>query len=57
MIGPGRMLLALFETAISGGNIPATFGVDVVLTLLAGGVWLAAASWIFSRRDLNLTAD
>lgn len=57
MIGPGRMLLALFETAISGGNTPATIGVDTVLTLLAGGVWFAAASWAFSRRDLNLTAD
>jgi hypothetical protein len=57
MIGPGRMLLALFETPISGGNAPVTIGVDGVLTLLAGGVWFAAASWTFSRRDLSLTAD
>jgi ABC-type transport system involved in multi-copper enzyme maturation permease subunit len=57
MIGPGRMLLALFETPISGGSTPVTIGVDAVLTLLAGGVWFAAASWTFSRRDLNLTAD
>jgi ABC-type transport system involved in multi-copper enzyme maturation permease subunit len=57
MIGPGRLLLALFETAISGRNAPATIGMDAVLTLLAGGVWFAAAAWIFSRRDLNLTAD
>ena len=57
MIGPGRMLLVLFETAISGGNVGAAIGVDAVLTLLAGGVWFAAASWTFSRRDLNLTAD
>jgi hypothetical protein len=57
MIGPGRMLLVLFETPISGGNAPVAIGVDAVLTLLAGGVWFAAASWTFSRRDLNLTAD
>ena len=57
MIGPGRVLLVLFETAISGGNVGAAIGVDAVLTLLAGGVWFAAASWTFSRRDLNLTAD
>ena len=57
MIGPGRMLLVLFETPISGGSAPVTIGVDAVLTLLAGGVWFAAASWTFSRRDLNLTAD
>ena len=57
MIGPGRMLLSLFETPISGGGAPMTIGVDAVLTLLAGGVWFAAASWTFSRRDLNLTAD
>jgi hypothetical protein len=57
MIGPGRVLLVLFETAISGGNVGAAIGVDAVLTLLAGGLWFAAASWTFSRRDLNLTAD
>jgi ABC-type transport system involved in multi-copper enzyme maturation permease subunit len=57
MIGPGRLLLALFEIAISGHNTPATIGIDALLTLVGGGVWFAAAAWIFGRRDLNLTAD
>ncbi len=56
-IGPGRLLLALFQTSISGRNIPTTIELDAVLTVLAGVVWFAAASWLFSRRDLNLTAD
>jgi ABC-type transport system involved in multi-copper enzyme maturation permease subunit len=56
-IGPGRLLLALFQTAISGKNAPASIGIDTVLTLLAGAVWFTAAAWLFSRRDLNLVAD
>jgi ABC-type transport system involved in multi-copper enzyme maturation permease subunit len=56
-IGPGRLLLALFQTTISGRDMPRTIGMDAVLTVIAGGVWFAAASWIFSRRDLNLTAE
>lgn len=57
MIGPGRLLVGLFETSISGKNTPPAIAFHAVLTLVAGGVWFAAASWIFSRRDLNLTAD
>lgn len=57
MIGPGRLLLALFETSISGKDTYTAITLHAVLTLIAGGVWFAAASWIFSRRDLNLTAD
>jgi hypothetical protein len=56
-IGPGRLLLALFQTSISGKNVPATIGMDTALTILAGVVWLTAAAWLFSRRDLNLLAD
>jgi hypothetical protein len=57
MIGPGRLLLALFQTSISGKNMSTTIGTDAVLTLLAAAVWFTAASWLFSRRDLNLAAD
>ncbi|HMD19708.1 MAG TPA: hypothetical protein VKH40_05275, partial [Alloacidobacterium sp.] len=57
MIGPGRLLLALFETSISGKNTSPTVALDAVLTVLAGVVWFAAASWLFSRRDLNLVTD
>jgi hypothetical protein len=56
-IGPGRLLLSLFQTSISGRNIPATFGADAALTILAGAVWFIVASWLFNRRDLNLLAD
>lgn len=56
-IGPGRLLLALFQTTISGAGMPGTIGMDVLFTLIAGGVWFAAASWLFSRHDLNLTAE
>ncbi|HYK37334.1 hypothetical protein [Alloacidobacterium sp.] len=55
-IGPARLLRVLFATTISVKNIP-TIWFDVALTLLAGAVWFAAASWIFSRRDLNLLGD
>jgi ABC-type transport system involved in multi-copper enzyme maturation permease subunit len=57
MIGPGRLLLTLFQISISGKNTPPTIAFDAVLTLLAGAVWFAAASWLFSRRDLNLAVD
>ncbi|QNI33645.1 hypothetical protein H7849_06865 [Alloacidobacterium dinghuense] len=57
MIGPARLLLALFQTSISGKNIPSNIGLDAILTLGAGAVWFAIASWLFSRRDLNLLAD
>jgi hypothetical protein len=57
MIGPGRLLLALFQMSISGKNMSTTIGADAVLTLLAAAVWFTAASWLFSRRDLNLAAD
>lgn len=57
MIGPGRLLLVLFHASIGGRNIAPTAAFDAILTLVAGGVWFAAASWIFSRRDLNLTAE
>ena len=57
MIGPGRLLLTLFQTSISGKNTPPTIAFDAVLTLLAGAVWFAAASWLFSRRDLNPAVD
>lgn len=56
-IGPGRLLFGLFQMRMSGRNLPGTIGMDAVLALIAGGLWLAAASWIFSRRDLNLTAE
>lgn len=55
-IGPGRLLLVLFQTEISG-RTPSDFVLNAVLSLFAGAVWFAAASWIFSRRDLNLTSD
>ncbi|HTZ90189.1 MAG TPA: hypothetical protein VMA71_07605 [Alloacidobacterium sp.] len=57
MIGPARLLLALFQTSISGKNTPLTLGIDAVLTVFAGIVWFTAASWLFSRRDLNLTTE
>jgi ABC-type transport system involved in multi-copper enzyme maturation permease subunit len=56
-IGPGRLLLNLFQASISGKNTAPTIALDAVLTLLAGAVWFAAASWLFSRRDLNLVAE
>jgi hypothetical protein len=56
-MGPGRLLLALFQTTLAERSLPDTVGVDGLLTLAAGAVWFAAASWIFSRRDLNLTAE
>jgi ABC-type transport system involved in multi-copper enzyme maturation permease subunit len=55
--GPSRLLASLFQTTVSGANAPKTMWLDIVITLAAGAVWLAAASWIFSRRDLNLAAD
>lgn len=57
MIGPARLLIVLFETSIAGKNTPPALMLDAALTLLAGGAWFAAGSWLFSRRDLNLTAD
>jgi len=57
MIGPGRLLLALFQLSISGKNVPPNLVFDAALTILAGAVWFAAASWLFSRRDLNITVD
>ena len=57
LIGPGGLLITLFETTISGRNTPQTIILDTVLTLGAGIVWFAAASWLFSRRDLNLAGD
>jgi ABC-type transport system involved in multi-copper enzyme maturation permease subunit len=56
-IGPGRLLLALFQTSISGKSAPGTTGTDAALTILAGAVWFTAASWLFTRRDLNLVID
>jgi ABC-type transport system involved in multi-copper enzyme maturation permease subunit len=55
--GPGRLLVSLFETSMSTQRLTGKMEMDAILTLVAGGVWLAAASWIFSRRDLNLTAE
>jgi ABC-type transport system involved in multi-copper enzyme maturation permease subunit len=55
--GPGRLLFNLFQLDITGHGMPGTIGIDVLITLLSGGVWFAAASWFFSRRDLNLTAE
>jgi len=57
LIGPGRLMLTLFEVTISGSSVPATAGTDAALTLLAALIWFAAASWIFNRRDLNLLTD
>jgi ABC-type transport system involved in multi-copper enzyme maturation permease subunit len=56
-IGPGRLLLALFQTTISGKNTPITLEMDAILTILAAAVWFTAATWLFKRRDLNLLAD
>ncbi|HEX3438489.1 MAG TPA: hypothetical protein VHT24_17090 [Pseudacidobacterium sp.] len=55
--GPGRLLATLFEISISGHNAAGTMWFDGAATLVAGAVWFAAASWVFSLRDLNLTAD
>src|SRR5215470_8484950 len=55
LIGPGRLLISLFELSISGKDIPQTIGLDAILTMFAGAVWFAAGSWLFSRRDLNLS--
>lgn len=55
--GPGRLLMGLFQTTISGRNVSAMIWLDGIATLGAGAVWFAAASWLFSRRDLNLTVD
>lgn len=57
MIGPARLLLTLVQTSISGGGTSPTIAFDAMLTLLAGAAWFTAASWLFSRRDLNLVAD
>ena len=56
-IGPGRLLIELFELPLTGRNLPATFALDLLLTLLVAAVWFAAASWLFARRDLNLVTD
>ncbi len=56
-IGPGRLLLALFQTSISGNNTPITIEMNVILTILAASLWFTAAAWLFSRRDLNLLMD
>ena len=55
--GPSRLLASLFQITVSGTNAPITMWLDAAITLAAGAVWFAAASWIFSRRDLNLAAD
>jgi hypothetical protein len=56
-IGPGRLLLALFQASISSKSMAATLRTDTALTILAGAVWFTAAAWLFNRRDLNLAAD
>jgi hypothetical protein len=56
-IGPGRMLLTLFQTTLSEHKLPHTIAVDGFLTIIGSAAWFAAAAWIFSRRDLNLTAE
>jgi ABC-type transport system involved in multi-copper enzyme maturation permease subunit len=57
MPGPGRLLMGLFQSTLSGKNVPGTIWLDGIATVGAGVVWFAAASWLFSRLDLNLTAD
>lgn len=57
LMGPGRLLLILFQATISGRNTPHTVILDLCLTVGAGLVWFAAAAWLFQRRDLNLTAE
>lgn len=57
LIGPGRLLLILFQSTISGSNRPNTVIGDFCLTIGAGFVWFTAAAWIFQRRDLNLSAE
>ena len=57
IIGPGRLILTLFETSFSIGTMSSSLSIDLLLTLIAGVVWFAAAAWIFNRRDLNLSAD
>jgi ABC-type transport system involved in multi-copper enzyme maturation permease subunit len=57
MIGPARLLLTLFQVSIVGENTLPAVMLDAVLTLLAGAVWFTASSWLFGRRDLNLTAE
>src|SRR5215469_15843206 len=42
LIGPGRLMLTLFEVTISGSSVPATAGTDAALTLLAALIWFAA---------------
>jgi hypothetical protein len=56
-IGPARLLVGLFQTTMAAHGLSGTVMLDGLLTVLAGGVWFAAASWIFSRRDLDLTAE
>lgn len=57
MVGPDRLLRLLFQASILRKHSLPPMTLDVVLTLVAGVVWFAAAAWLFSRRDLNLTAD
>ncbi|GEM_PF-5140783 len=50
----------LFASLISGPaakRAGADVWLDAVLTLIAAAIWFGAASWVFTRRDLNLAAD
>lgn len=54
--GPGRLLAKLISMRFSG-TVTESLILDGVMTVIAAGVVFAAASWLFHRRDLNLTAD
>ena len=56
MPGPGQLLAKLVSMRFSGAATENPI-FDGVVTLLTAGAIFAAASWLFHRRDLNLTAD
>ena len=57
MIGPGRLLLPYSKRRSPGKIRRQPSRLDAALTVLAGAVWFTAASWLFTRRDLNLVTD
>ena len=55
--GPGVVITALVRMGFSGNSTIQPAASDCLLTVVSGGVFFAAACWLFHRRDLNLTAE
>ena len=55
--GPGRLLVAMPLVGLARQSGFTANWLDVGITLFSAGLVFAASSWLFSRRDLNLTEE